>query len=562
MKKFLAIILTFALCFGVLSVAIAAEDEAVTAVPDGYIGIYSAEELDNIRNNLSGKYILLNNIDLSSYENWNPIGTSETPFTGELDGNGYVIENLRINTECNDTGTYDSGLFGYVNGASISDIIIKNSDINIKYVGNAESKCRFGNIVGFSLNTTLTGCVVSGNVNIEGFSSAEIGSIAGRSKTSQLVFCGNYSNIDVTISSSATQINVGGISGSAASTEKKCFNYGNISVNGTDINDTCTVRIGGIDGNGSENMGIANSYNRGELSVGFSAKNVYIGGIAGESYVIKNSYNSGNINIPENFSGYAGAVSGNLASDVISIGDGSSLSNSYYLNSELIPAYNADSKPESFNEYPFENVKHLTSEEMKCQELFVGFNFDTVWKMEENGYPILKNMPIIPKEKEDPSTEESTTMPVATPVEPSTTAPSTEESTTLPAATPIEPSTTQPTTATTEPVTEPTTAEIVTTVKPTEPVTNSVTEPSTAVAVTTQPATEIEPTTNPIVEPSTAPSVTEIEPSTTNLTEPSAATTTEPTTEPDNDIGVLAWLIKVLKTIVDFIVKIFVIIGC
>ncbi len=34
-------------------------------VPDGFIGIYNPEDLHNIRNDLSGHYILMNDIDLS-----------------------------------------------------------------------------------------------------------------------------------------------------------------------------------------------------------------------------------------------------------------------------------------------------------------------------------------------------------------------------------------------------------------------------------------------------------------------------------------------------------------
>ena len=129
MKKLLAILLTFALCFGILSVALAAEDEAITTVPDGYIGIYTAEDLDNIRNNLSGKYILMNNIDLSSYDNWNPIGTSETPFTGELDGNGYAVENMTITAEQQEA--LNAGLFGYIKNAIVKNLTIDNGKIYV-----------------------------------------------------------------------------------------------------------------------------------------------------------------------------------------------------------------------------------------------------------------------------------------------------------------------------------------------------------------------------------------------------------------------------------------------
>ena len=69
------------------------EDEALT---QGYTLIKTAQDLDNIRNDLDGKYILMNDIDLSSYSNWDPIGDYDNSFSGILDGNGHVISDLTV----------------------------------------------------------------------------------------------------------------------------------------------------------------------------------------------------------------------------------------------------------------------------------------------------------------------------------------------------------------------------------------------------------------------------------------------------------------------------------
>ncbi len=85
------------------------EDSAgrLTEVPDGYVGVYTAEDLDNVRKDLNGKYILMNDIDLGG-KNFVPIGDSSDPFTGIFNGNGYVISGLVVD------GAYDyAGLFGY-----------------------------------------------------------------------------------------------------------------------------------------------------------------------------------------------------------------------------------------------------------------------------------------------------------------------------------------------------------------------------------------------------------------------------------------------------------------
>jgi hypothetical protein len=60
------------------------------------IEIKTANDLDNIRNNLLGNYKLTANISLSSFGNWQPIGTREAPFKGRLNGNGYKITDLVV----------------------------------------------------------------------------------------------------------------------------------------------------------------------------------------------------------------------------------------------------------------------------------------------------------------------------------------------------------------------------------------------------------------------------------------------------------------------------------
>lgn len=91
--------------------------------------IATASDLNNIRNGLSGDYVLTADIDLSGYANWEPIGSAATPFTGKLDGNGFTISNLAI-----DRGSTDNvGLFGVcsftVAEARIIDVVITGADI-------------------------------------------------------------------------------------------------------------------------------------------------------------------------------------------------------------------------------------------------------------------------------------------------------------------------------------------------------------------------------------------------------------------------------------------------
>ena len=93
--------------------------------------ICSLEHLDMIRDNLGAHYVLTDDIDASPTSTWNggsgwePIGTSSSPFTGSLEGQGYAISGLIINRPEQNF----LGLFGYVNEAKISDLILDSFEV-------------------------------------------------------------------------------------------------------------------------------------------------------------------------------------------------------------------------------------------------------------------------------------------------------------------------------------------------------------------------------------------------------------------------------------------------
>lgn len=117
------------------------------------IYISTPQQLDNIRNNLSGEYELTNDIDMSGFGNFTPIGTSSSRFKGKFNGNGFVIKNLTVN---NGNNNY-SGLFGYCENATIQNLGLKN--VNIKSTANYS-----GGLIGYSVNTTISNCYVDGYV--------------------------------------------------------------------------------------------------------------------------------------------------------------------------------------------------------------------------------------------------------------------------------------------------------------------------------------------------------------------------------------------------------------
>jgi hypothetical protein len=82
---------------GKLNLPFLSESERQETVPEGWVGIYTVEDLDNIRHDLDGQYILMNDLTFADGDApFTPIGSRQEPFTGQFDGNGHVIRGLTI----------------------------------------------------------------------------------------------------------------------------------------------------------------------------------------------------------------------------------------------------------------------------------------------------------------------------------------------------------------------------------------------------------------------------------------------------------------------------------
>ncbi len=110
--------------------------------------IYDAEDFDQIRYNLSGTYILVNDIDLSSYTNWTPIGSADKPFTGSLLGAGYTISGMQITNlpKAAEDGYAYVGLFGY-NQGMIRDVSLVGA---VSAELSENDKAYIGSLVGYN----------------------------------------------------------------------------------------------------------------------------------------------------------------------------------------------------------------------------------------------------------------------------------------------------------------------------------------------------------------------------------------------------------------------------
>ena len=108
------------------------ELEGTGAPEDPYL-VTTIDELDAMRQDLTGHHRLGNDIDLAATVTWNqgrgwdPVGTSGTGnnFTGSCDGDGYTLRNLTINRP----KTTAQGLFGYVKDASVSNLRLQDVDV-------------------------------------------------------------------------------------------------------------------------------------------------------------------------------------------------------------------------------------------------------------------------------------------------------------------------------------------------------------------------------------------------------------------------------------------------
>ena len=150
-----------------LGAAAPAEDGTVadqlTTVPSGYTGIYAATGFDSVRsggrgtNGSSARYILMEDITVTSIDTTAWSGNDGNPWKGELDGNGYTItiDAATASGEYYDTG----GLFSILGGgAKIYDLTVKITNIG---VGSSRSSS-FGMIAG-----TTCGEVTIDNVRVE-----------------------------------------------------------------------------------------------------------------------------------------------------------------------------------------------------------------------------------------------------------------------------------------------------------------------------------------------------------------------------------------------------------
>lgn len=390
LKKALSILLAFVMSFSTLSVAFAANEES------NVTNIYTVEDLNKIRDDLTGSYVLMNDIDLSG-EEWIPIGTEQSPFKGQFDGNNNSITGLKINSIVECAYKSATGLFAFATAATIKNLSV-DADIQI-----SEAKDNFysvGIIVGYAKFSNIENCVASGSVKADLGGACCAGGVVGEVIHDSLISsCENSADITVNAKS---EIYAGGIAGSSYSPVSLCANKGTLTVENSNSDEQLkdTIYVGGIIGC-MFMAEIENCYNTGDIRMGVLSKTACAGGIGGGTFSVSNCYNIGEISYTnqiatEYTAGIAGDVIYNFNGVGISENKESKVTNCYCLDNNAKELGYIDASK-------VENTKILTENEMKNKSSYVGFDFENVWMMGEDGYPTFGSES--EKEDSEPSTD-------------------------------------------------------------------------------------------------------------------------------------------------------------
>ena len=299
--KLFTITISFLLMMSGFFVIVSGEDTGLSVEEDESepIEIYDWHDLDDVREDLDGDYILMNNLDedtdgydeLVGTENgWEPIGDFGDRFTGTFDGNENEISDIYIDRPDTD----DIGLFGTI-GGEVRNVGVVDADVS--------GDSHVGGLVGWNYDGTVSNSYATGDVS----GGDRVGGLVGMNwHTADVEYC--YATGDV----SGDRF-VGGLMGSSDTVENSHASgevIGNESVGGlVGLSDTVENSYASGDVIGNESVGglvgssvtVENSYATGDV-IG----NESVGGLVGLSDTVENSYAVGNVSGNEKVGGLVG----------------------------------------------------------------------------------------------------------------------------------------------------------------------------------------------------------------------------------------------------------------
>ena len=165
-------------------------------------------------------FVLANDIDLDNHP-WTPLGhnadtSTKTYFAGNIDGGGYTIKGLYIETSASDA---NAGFIGGFGGNAAKTAVIKNLKLEGSIVVTTCNNADIGTLIGFANDlASIENCHSSVNITYSASSTAKahanyMGGLVGRMKATNMKNC-SYTGT-ISIAEAATMANGwGGLLGS------------------------------------------------------------------------------------------------------------------------------------------------------------------------------------------------------------------------------------------------------------------------------------------------------------------------------------------------------------
>lgn len=340
--------------------------------------ISNARHLKNISKITENKTFKQNKDIILKDDNFTPL--CPNGFGGTFNGQNHTISGLKMNANVTNVGLFAkiSGT-GYVRNVMLKDVSISASSApENSYIGAlasySEGKIEactvsgeitstrnsttmpVGGIAGYNKKDILS-CVNKVNINVK---SKSVGGICGISDGGSIKKCGNDADVI------STSPNVGGIVGELKKVTKieECYNKGAVK---------SMKSVGGIVGGGNNASKISNCYNAGRIeSTGTASTNIEVAcGIYSWSNktnpIIENCYNVGEVILPSALTGMSNAITNKAQT----------ITGCFFLAGTA--EHLADGTGSGLQESA-----------MKNKNTYAGWDFSTVWVMNNGEYPKLK----------------------------------------------------------------------------------------------------------------------------------------------------------------------------
>lgn len=356
--------------------------------------VWTMNQMNEVRDNLSAVYEVKTDIDLSRIPNWEPIGNISDPFTGTFNGGPFTLTNLTISAGDN------AGLFGCVAGnAVIKNTVISRASIQ----ANNYTGILAGNVSG---SAVIENCSVSGTVNAGSYVGGLVGTVFS-SLGNPIKITNCYFNRSGSVTASG--MSVGGLIGSANAsagdiTIEKCFTSAYLSA----TRDSVGGVLGLVEFSGSGNqVFIQNSYSKGHIYVTPSSN---VGGLIGnvaDNATVENCYASGNVSAANNASGLVGSVS--LTSGLFTLNNSAALGYNVSgigavgrLIGSSTPgctSLNTNYALDIMDAGGATDGSDVTEADAKTQAFYettLGWNFGSIWRMIAGSHPYLQNGVSVP----------------------------------------------------------------------------------------------------------------------------------------------------------------------